>query len=120
MQIKCLVNTNAKRAPHKNKWKAGVVQVHVGPPSTPLIKIKHDDKLDKYFLNIKLCSNPKSEKSDPYEFKTTSFYNGNPEEFLLFIHNFNTNLAASVMLETAVKFQYLLTLVHVEALRHFE
>ena len=48
------------------------------------------------------------------------FDNGEPEEFLLFVINFNMNLAASGTLEGDVKFQYLRTLVQGEALRHFD
>ena len=48
------------------------------------------------------------------------FDNGKPEDFLLFVCNFNMNLAASGMLEADAKFQYLCTLVYGEALRQFD
>ena len=48
------------------------------------------------------------------------FDNGDPEEFLLFIHNFNMTLAASGMLESVSKIQYLRTLLHGETLHQFE
>ena len=48
------------------------------------------------------------------------FGNGNLEEFLLFVRNFNMNLAASGTLEAGVKYQYLLTLVCGKALRQFD
>ena len=48
------------------------------------------------------------------------FENGNPEEFVLFVHNFNVTLAASGALEAGAKFQYLRTIVHREALRQFD
>ena len=35
-----------KKVLHKNKWNTGTVQVHVEPPSIPLIKIKNNDKSD--------------------------------------------------------------------------
>ena len=47
------------------------------------------------------------------------FDNGKPEEFLLFVRNFNMTLAASGMLEAGAKYQYLRTLVRGEALRQF-
>ena len=40
--------------PHKNTWNSGMTQDHVESSATPLIKINHDDKLDKYFVNLKL------------------------------------------------------------------
>ena len=48
------------------------------------------------------------------------FDNGDPEEFLLLIRNFNMNIAASGTLETAAKVQYLHTLLRGEALRKFD
>ena len=53
---------------HKKKWNTGAEQLHVEPPPPPLIKIEHDDKSDKDFVKIKLCRDPVSEKSYPYEF----------------------------------------------------
>ena len=47
----------------------GVVQLHMDPPPIPLIKIKHDDKSDKYFIKLKLRRYLTSDKLDLYEFK---------------------------------------------------
>ena len=47
------------------------------------------------------------------------FLNGYPEEFLLFVCNFNMTLAASGTLEAGVKVQYLHTLVRGEVLHQF-
>ena len=46
--------------------------------------------------------------------------NGEPEEFLLFISNFNLTLETSGMLLDRVNFQYLCTLVSGEALLQFD
>ena len=48
------------------------------------------------------------------------FEHGEPEEFLLFICNFNMTLAATGKLEMDVKVQYIHTLVHGEALFQFD
>ena len=48
------------------------------------------------------------------------FNNGEPENFLLFVPNFNVTLAASGMLEVVSKFQYLGTLFRRGALRQFD
>ena len=48
------------------------------------------------------------------------FDNGEPEEFLLFVINFNTTLTASWALEADAKFQYLCTFVSGEALHQFD
>ena len=97
----------------------GLVQVHVEPPPITLIKSKHYDKSDKDFVHLKLCRDLLSAKSDLYEFKIALFENGEPEEFLLFVCNFNMTLTASQMLKTAGKVQYLLMIIGGEALRQF-
>ena len=105
---------------HNNKWNLGIVQLHVKPLPNPLIKIKHNDNLDKDLINIKLRRDPGSQKLDLYEFKMSLFNNGNPEEFLLFVNNFNTTLGSSRTLQAGVNIQYLHTLVSGEALQHFD
>ena len=85
MQSNILVKTNQKwdmnNVLHKEKWNVGVLQLHMDPPPTSLIKIKHSDKSDKYFVNIKLLWDPTSENLDPYEFKIALFDNVYPEDF---------------------------------------
>ena len=61
-----------------------------------------------------------SEKSEPCELKIALFYNGDPEEFFVFIRNFNVNFKASGTLETDAKVQCLFMLVLDEALRQFD
>ena len=48
------------------------------------------------------------------------FENGYPEDFLLFMQNFNMTLAASAMLMKGAKNQDLCTIVCGEALRQFD
>ena len=48
------------------------------------------------------------------------FEHDNPEDFLLFIRNINMTLEETGMLDMGTKIQYLLLLVHGEALRQFE
>ena len=105
---------------HNNKWNLGIVQLHVKPLPNPLIKIKHNDNLDKDLINIKLRRDPGSQKLDLYEFKMSLFDNVNPEEFLLFVNNFNTALGSSRTLQAGVNIQYLHTLVSGEALQQFD
>ena len=90
------------------------------PLLIPLIEIKHNDKSEKDFVKLKFCRYPTSKKSDLYVFKTALFDNGEPKEFLLFVHDFNMTLAASWTLATDAKVKYLPTLVCGEALRQFD
>ena len=48
------------------------------------------------------------------------FDHGKPEEFLLFVQNFQMSLAAMVTLETEARVQYLHTIACGEVLRQFE
>ena len=48
------------------------------------------------------------------------YKNGKSEEFFLFVCNFNMTLAASGMLETAAKVQYLCTLSNGDELCQFD
>ena len=88
-----------------------MMQTRVEPPPISLIKIKHDDKSEKYFVKIKLRRDPKSSFLGLYEFKMTLFDNDNSEKFILLLQNFNRTLAASGTQETDKKVQYICTLV---------
>ena len=106
-----MITVTTNNVPHKNKWNLGVVQVHTETPHTSLIKSNHNDKADTDFVIMKVRRYPTSYKSELYEFKMALFDNGKPEEFLLFVRNFNMNLAASAIMKTARKVQYICTLV---------
>ena len=56
-----------------------MVEQHVETPTTPLIKIKHDDKSDNDFVKLKLRRDTTLDKSDVYEFKIALFKNGDPK-----------------------------------------
>ena len=71
-------------------------------------------------LLIKLYRDNKSSTQERYEFKMSLFEHDNPEDFLLFIRNINMTLEETGMLDMGTKIQYLLLLVHGEALRQFE
>ena len=75
---------------------------------------------DKGFVKLKLRRDTTSSTSDLYEFKMSFFDNGKPEEFLLFVCNFNMTLAVSEMLELGAKYQYLSNIFRREALRQFD
>ena len=78
--------------------------MHVEPPPILLVKVKYNGKSYKYFIQLKSCRYLTSRTSDLYEFKISLFDNGEPEEFLLFVSNFNMTLAVSGMLEAGTKF----------------
>ena len=58
--------------------------------------------------------------SDLYDFNMSFFDHGEPEEFLLFIHNFNMTFAEKGTLEMNTEIQYIHLLVCGEALSQFD
>ena len=65
---------------------------------------------------IKLRRYPTSEKSDLYELEMTLFDNGETDQFLLFVRNFQMTLKYSGALTDSAKLQYLCSLLMGEAL----
>ena len=54
-----------------------------------------------------------------YELKMYFFYLDDPEEFMLFVWNFNINLVATWTLDIDAKIQYICMIFRGEALRQF-
>ena len=50
-----------KKISHDKNWHTGAVQIHVGTPLIPLIKIKNDTKAGNDSVKIKLHRDPTSE-----------------------------------------------------------
>ena len=96
---------------HKKKCTTIVVQQHMEPPLTPLII---------YFVKLKFCRDPTTEKSDLYVLKMTLFDNGGQEKFLLNVSNFNMAMKDLGTLELSTKAQDIHTLVGEEVLRQFD
>ena len=105
---------------HKKRWVADTNPSHVEPPHIPLIKEIFTGKLDVDYVKLKLRRYPTSSTAEFYEFMMYLFDHGNPEDFLLFIWNFQMTLEAIGTLETEVKVQYLRTLVCGKPLRQFD
>ena len=108
-----------KNISHNNEWNSETIQVHVEPALIPLITSKNDEKSDKDFVKIRLRRDPTSEKLYLYQLKMALFDNGDPEEFLLFILNFNMTIEVQGTLKSGAKIQYILTMLHGEVLRQF-
>ena len=72
-----------------------MTQAHVEPSPIPLSKGTYNGKSEKYFVKLKFCRDPTYITSYLYEFRMSLFDNGDPEDFLLFVRNFNMNLAGT-------------------------
>ena len=89
-----------------------MIQTHVDPPPIPLLHELHNGKSGKDVVKLELHRDSTYPTSDLYEFKMSLFENGELEEFILFVCNFDMALAVSGTLESDVKFQCLCTLFH--------
>ena len=99
---------------HKKGWGADTNTEHVYSTTIPLVKEMSTGKSYWDYVKLNLCGYPTSSTLDPYKFRMFLFDHGKPEEFLLFVKNFQMNLAATGTLETEAKIQYLRTLVRGE------
>ena len=77
------------------------------PLPIPIIKETFNRKSNEYFVKLKLHRDTTSSMQDLYEFNMSLFDHGKPEEFLLFIHNFNMTLTATGTLDMDTKIQHL-------------
>ena len=90
--------------------------MHVDPSPIPFIKSNSDDKSDKYCVENKLHRDPTFPKLDLYGFKMALFDNSKPEEFFLFIRNFQMNFEVSGTLDAGAKIKYLRMLLNGKSL----
>ena len=114
------MNTSTtKNTLNKKDCNQGILQVHLEPPLTPLMKYTKYEKSAKDFARTKLIIDPTSARSDLNELKTLLFHNGKLYEFLFFFNFFNITLEVSGNLVSGARIQFLRTMVHVEALHQF-
>ena len=78
---------------------------------------RNDEKFNKDCVKIKLRRDPISEKSYLYEYKMVLFDNGELEELLFFVRNFQMTLKSSLTITDGANIRYLHALVRVKALR---
>ena len=89
-----------KNVSYKKLWGTDTNPDHGEPPPISLIKDTSTGKSDEDDDKLKLRRGPTSSTLELYEFMMSLFNCGESEEFLLFIWNFNMNLAAAGTLET--------------------
>ena len=90
------------------------------PPLITPIKEMYNGKSEKGFVKLKLRRDPMSSTQNLYEFKRSLFDHGGPEEFLLFVRNFNMTLEATGTLEMDASIHYHRMVVRGEALHQFD
>ena len=100
-----------KNVSHKKGWGTETNPAHVDLPTIPLVKETPTVKSDGYYVKIELRRYPTASTSDIYKFRISLAAHGKPEEFLLFVKNFQKTLLATKTLETEAKVQYFCTLV---------
>ena len=87
------MNTSTtKNTLNKKDCNQGILQVHLEPPPTSLMKCNKYEKSAKDCARTKLIRDPTSARSDLNELKTLLFDNGKLYEFLFFFKSFNITL----------------------------
>ena len=109
-----------KNITNNKKYNVRTIQVHMDPPTISLIKRMNGEKPNTDYVKIKIRRDPTPGKLDLYEFKMVFFDNIEPQEFLMFIRNFNMTLKASGTLKSSAKIQCLCTLTRGEEVHHFD
>ena len=74
---------NNKEFSNNKSLDSGMIQMHLVPPWTPIIKGKYNVKSDKDFIKLKFCRYPTSNTLELYEFKMSLFDNGDLEDFFV-------------------------------------
>ena len=82
-----------KNVLHNKDWNWGTNPAHVEPPPILIIKETYNGKSEKDYVKLKLRRDHTSSTMDLYEFNIYLFDQGEPEELLLFISNFNMTLS---------------------------
>ena len=82
-----------KNVLNKKVWGTYTNPDRVEPPMIPLFKETPTVKSYGYYFKLKLCRDPTSSTSYIYEFIMSLFDHVKPEEFLLFVRNFQMTLA---------------------------
>ena len=88
-QRRTLQERNMKNVLHKRGWNLGTNPAHVEPTPILLTKETYNGKSEKDYVKLKLRRDHTSSTMDLYEFNISLFDQGEPEELLLFIRNFN-------------------------------
>ena len=84
-----------KKISNSKVWGEDTNPVHVEPPSIPLVKSTSTSKSDGNHVKLNLRRDTTFSTSDLYEFRMSLFDHGEPEEFFLFVQNFQITLAAT-------------------------
>ena len=78
---------------HKKVWGTDTNTSHVEPPLISLVKETSTGKSDGDYVKLKFLRGPTFSTSDLYYFSMYLFDHGHPEEFILFVLNFEMTLA---------------------------
>ena len=93
-------------------WISAEVQAHIDPPPIPIIK-KDPPEFNEYdIINIKMRQNPSDAASEMYKLNIVTFENGQPEDFLQLMKNFNIEVDGTGTATAAEKINYLRTMLH--------
>ena len=86
----------------------------------PTINSGEEDEKERKTTKVKMYCNPGSAASDTYKLKMATFKNGQQEDFLLLLKNFNTMIDGAVTTTVAGRINYLCMILHGETSQDFD
>ena len=92
------------------------VQARIDLPPIPIIKKDPQESNEYDIININMRQNPSDAASEMYKLNIVTFENGQPEEFLQLMKNFNIAVDGTGTATLAGKINYLRTMLHAEVL----
>ena len=107
-----------------HSWLSADVQARIEPPPIPLIKVELEEERTSKIIRVKIRINPDSSMSETYEFKMARLKNGQPEDFLRPMKNFNIAINGRGTKSDSGQINYirtmLCTMLSGDALREFD
>ena len=101
-------------------WISADMQARIEPLPIPLIKLEVDDYCTTHIIKVKMRRNPSSAASEKYNVNMNTFNDGQPEEFLSLLINFNTTTDGTGSTTPSCHINYLHTILRGQALRELD
>ena len=93
-------------------WVTTYVQSRIYPPPTPLIKVELYELHTTHIINVKMRRNTSQAISETYNINMSTFDDGQPEEFLAQLKNFEIRIGGTGTTMPTGRIKYLCTMIH--------
>ena len=101
-------------------WLSADIQAGVEPPPIPLIKLELDDERTIYIIKVKMRRNISLAASKTYNINMNTLDDGQPEEFLSLLKNFNNATDGTGATNSSGRINYLHMMLRGHSLKVFD